>query len=144
MSFLPIACEITNSSLRKSFYSNKALQSLSGRLCCHSGRICPVLLPLADIFFEICIDRNMKRKKTNIIYVTEVEICLTAGLCISTINLSGQHLHLTERRYSFLNVSVIFDSCVKTANKIKLKIWSLWQLATLLSLAAVIMNVHTE
>lgn len=44
----------------------------------------------------------MKRKKTNIICVTEVEICLTAGLCIFTINLCGQHPHLTERRYSFL------------------------------------------
>lgn len=84
----------------------------------------------------------MKRKKTNIIYVTEVEIFLTAGLCISTIKWSASSF---DRKKTFiLNVSVVFDSCVKTAKEIKLKIWALWELATLLSLAAVIMNIHTE
>lgn len=101
MSFLPIANGRTNSSsLRKLFCSNKALHSLSGRLCCLSGRILLAVFPLANIFFfEIYIDRNMKRKKTNIIYVTEVEIFLTAGLCISTIKWSASSFK--ERRHSF-------------------------------------------
>lgn len=88
---------------------------------CHLlGRILVDGSLLAFIFFDICIDRNMKRKKTNIRYVAEDKIWLTAGLCVFTINLTGCHPHLAERSQSILKSQpVLIVKCVKTANKTK-------------------------